>query len=125
MSYRTLEEKFIADYEHLEEENSSLRQKVKELESQLQKDSDGNFILDTMVNKAGRNKLFDDCMLYYAPRTLDGDKGLEEWAFEYCNDGGEIPTSVSFKEFFDYFIEEFENAWEEKYNEEVDECNEE
>lgn len=25
MGYRTLEEKFIADYEHLEEENSSLR----------------------------------------------------------------------------------------------------
>lgn len=74
MGYRTLEEKFITDYEHLEEENSSLRQKVKELESQLQKDSDGNFILDTMVNKAGRNKLFDDCTLYYAPRTLDGDK---------------------------------------------------
>lgn len=125
MGYRTLEEKFIADYEHLEEENSSLRQKVKELESQLQKDSDGNFILDTMVNKAGRNKLFDDCTLYYTPGTLGGDKGLEEWAFEYCNDGGKIPASVSFKEFFDYFEEEFESAWEEKYNEEVDECNEE
>lgn len=125
MSYRTLEEKFIADYEHLEEENSSLRQKVKELESQLQKDSGGNFILDTMVNKAGRNKLFDDCTWYYTPDTLNGDKGLEEWAFEYCNDGKKIPASVSFKEFFDYFIEEFESAWEEKYNEEVDECNEE
>lgn len=124
MGYRTLEEKFIADYEHLEEENSSLRQKVKELESQLQKDSDGNFILDTMVNKAGRNKLFDDCTLYYTPNTLGGDKGLEEWAFEYCNDGGKIPASVSFKEFFDYFEEEFNNAWEEEYDKEVDERNE-
>lgn len=124
MGYRTLEEKFIADYEHLEEENFNLRKKVEELESQLQKDSDGNFILDTMVNKAGRNKLFDDCTLCYTPGTLDGDKGLEEWAFEYCNDGIKIPTSVSFKEFFNYFIEEFESAWEKEYNEEVDKRNE-
>lgn len=124
MGYRTLEEKFIADYEYLEKENSNLRQKVEKLESQLQKNNGGNFILDTMVNKAGRNKLFDDCMRYYTPDTLNGDKGLKEWAFEYCDDGGKIPTSVSFEEFFDYFIEEFENAWEEKYNEEVDKCNE-
>lgn len=124
MGYRTLEEKFIADYEYLEKENSNLRQKVEELESQLQKNSDGNFILDTMVNKAGRNKLFDDYTLYYTPCTLKGNKELKKWAFEYCDDGGKIPTSVSFEEFFDYFIEEFENAWEEKYNEEVDRCNE-
>lgn len=65
MGYRTLEEKFIADYEYLEKENSNLRQKVEKLESQLQKNNVGNFILDTMVNKAGRNKLFDDCMRYY------------------------------------------------------------
>lgn len=124
MGYRTLEEKFIADYEYLEKENSNLRQKVEELESQLQKNSDGNFILDTMVNKAGRNKLFDNCTLYYTPCTLKGNKEFKKWAFEYCDDGGKIPTSVSFEEFFDYFIEEFENAWEEKYNEEVDRCNE-
>lgn len=124
MGYRTLEEKFIADYEYLEKENSNLRQKVAELESQLQKNNGGNFILDTMVNKAGRNKLFDNCTLYYTPGTLKGNKGLEEWAFEYCDDGGKIPTSVRFEEFFDYFIEEFENAWETKYNEEVDRCNE-
>lgn len=97
MSYRTLEEKFIADYEHLEEENSSLRQKVEELESQLQKDSCGNFILDTMVNKAGRNKLFDDCTCYYTPDTLNGDKGLEEWAFEYCNDGKKFQLQLVLK----------------------------
>ena len=125
MSYRTLEEKFLADYEYLEQENSSLRQKVEELESQLQKDSGGNFILDTMVNKAGRNKVFDDCnRRWRLPDTLNGDKGVKEWAFEYLNEGGNLPCSVSFEEFFDYFEEEFNNAWEEKYDEEVDERNE-
>ena len=85
MGYRTLEEKFIADYEYLEKENSNLRQKVEKLESQLQKNNGGNFILDTMVNKAGRNKIFDDCMRYYTPDTLNGDKGLKEYVAMYNN----------------------------------------
>ena len=61
MSYRTLEEKFLADFEALESENKRLRDEIVLLDAKLFEES-VNRVLDIAVKVAGRRKILDEVM---------------------------------------------------------------
>jgi hypothetical protein len=109
MSYRTLEERFLADYERLETENAELRKKLEETLAEMA-DKRTNIVLDNAVRKAGREKLFRDCT--WACRS-DMKDGFDAW----CLDRTYVPPQgVSKGEFIEYFADEFEQLWEQEYD---------
>lgn len=117
MIFRTLEEKFLADYARLEEENEMLKDELEEVESKLQ-DKKKNTIIDIMVMKKGKQAAFDSFCNYWTPKTYKGDRDFDEWAIELLD---KLPKSVSYEEARNYFEDELEAKWEEQYDEEVSE----
>ena len=120
MTYRTLEEKFLADFESLEKERNNLRSRVDELEQLLTKER-GNMLLDAMVKSEGRKVVFDRYTKHYGiPKTSLYEYG--EWCRRFIDDGygsePKPPNGVSAQEFVDYFEPEFSNAFDAQYERE-------
>lgn len=114
-NFKTLEEKFLNDYARLEEENEKLKAEIEQLKDQIAKQSK-NFVLDKMVSVEGRKVVFEKICNYWTPRTNKGECDFDAWAMDLMSN---LPRSVSFKEARDYFDDELELRYEEKYEEEV------
>lgn len=114
-NFKTLEEKFLNDYAKLEEENEKLKAEIEQLKDQIAKQPK-NFILDKMVSVEGRKAVFEKICSYWTPGTNKGECDFDAWAMDLMNN---LPSSVSFKEARDYFNDELELRYEEKYEEEV------
>jgi len=122
MAYRTLEEKFLADFEELERENEALRAKVQELLETVAETPKGNRLIENMVRDEGRKKVFEKYTVssWNEPSTEGYD--YDEWciryiAHDYC-DEPKLPKGISVNEFIDYFEAEFSAAFDAKFEEE-------
>lgn len=111
MAYRTLEEKFLADYEALEADNARLADRVLELEAIIAKDR-ANITLDALVKAEGRKKVFDDAVRMWSVPDV-GDRDFETWCHGYTYDHA-VPQGVSIQEFVDYFADEYVMTYEDK-----------
>ena len=116
MTYRTIEEKFLADFESLEQERNQLRSRVDELEALLTKER-GNMLLNAMVKSEGRKVVFGTFTKHYSiPKASLYE--YDEWCRKFIDDGytGEPkpPAGVSVQEFMDYFEPEFSDAFDAK-----------
>lgn len=114
--YRTIEEKFLADFEALEKENDALREHIAEFDAIIA-EKGGNITLDALVRAEGRKKVFADAVRSWGKPDV-GDRDFETWArvftYEY-----EIPHGVSMQEFIDYFEVEYQTEFETKIAEEL------
>ena len=107
MAYRTLEEKFLADYAALEAENAALVAKVAELEARFA-ERRTSFVLDTAVRHAGRKALFEKSVWKC---HSDMSEGFDAWCLDKLN---KAPDGVSKGELVEYFADEFERLWDEE-----------
>ena len=116
MTYRTIEEKFLADYEKLERENARLEGEVNDLKQQLEGlNAKTNITLDVAVRAAGRKEMINNVI--YSWRTCSAiNNDFEDWV-RYMADGN-IPKGVSFQEFIKYFEDELVEMYEEAYDKE-------
>lgn len=113
MSYRTLEEKFLADYEAMELENSELRKRVDELLAEIASGS-RNRVLDAAVRSAGRADVLQKSFCSWRTYSAN-DRDFETWV--QLSTEGYLPKGVSLKEFIDYFEEELGDRYERQYAE--------
>ena len=111
MSYRTLEEKFLADYEQLERERDELQAKVDELQERFE-DKRKDLVLDAAVRAAGRAKVLEDSFVSW--RTYDA-KGREFETWVQLMTENNLPKGVSLNEFISYFEHELYERYEEQY----------
>lgn len=121
MAYRTLEEKFLADFAELEAKNLQLTQELGALKAQLDESSKKTFVerkLQAMVITKGREDLFDSFTMYCAPDTYGGVRDFDEWCLAYIQDY-KLPCDVSRRAVINFFENEFQAAWEQAYEEEV------
>ena len=117
MSYRTLEEKFLADFEELEKENEALRDKIQELLEKLSEQK-GNRVLDAAVKSAGRAAVLEKSFIRW--RTYSAkDREFEVWVELMTEDN--LPKGVSLNEFIEYFDEELTERYEKQYEKDEDE----
>lgn len=113
MSYRTLEEKFLDDFEALEKENMALQDKVQELLEKLASQK-GNRVLDAAVRAAGRQAVLEKSFIRW--RTYSArDREFETWVQLMTED--QLPKGVSLNEFIEYFDEELTERYERQYEE--------
>lgn len=113
MSYRTLEEKFLADFEALEKENKALQEKVQELLEKLSAQK-GNRVLDAAVRSAGRAAVLEKSFIRW--RTYSAkDREFETWVQLMTEDN--LPKGVSLNEFIEYFDDELTERYEKQYEE--------
>lgn len=127
MAYRTLEEKFLADYEELEKQCNRMRSRIDELEAVLEEER-GNRMLDLMVKIEGRKAVFEQTVKKWGiPKTSTYE--YAEWCMKYIDEdyGGnpKLPKGVSVSEFVDYFEAEFDRAYEKQYEKEAQEAQKE
>ena len=113
MSYRTLEEKFLADYEALEKENMALQDKVQELLEKLAAQK-GNRVLDAAVRSAGRAAVLEKSFIRWRTYSAN-DREFETWVQLMTE--GNLPNGVSLNEFIEYFDEEITERYEKQYEE--------
>lgn len=123
MSYRTLEERFLAEMEELEKENARLKSRIENLEQTMTEER-VNMLLDAMVKSEGRKAVFGKFTKHYSiPKTSLYE--YREWCRRFIDDGygsePKPPVGVSVQEFVDYFEREFEEAYEAQYEKEQDE----
>lgn len=122
MAYRTLEEKFLADYEGLVRENEALRSKIQELLGKMAENK-GNILLDAMVRAEGRKAVFKENVKHYSTPSPTCCE-YREWCVKMIDEdfGGrkKLPDGVSVHEFVDYFEPEFCIAFDDAYSKEVD-----
>ena len=121
MSYRTLEEKFLADFEAMETVNQKLMLRVTELENQLV-ERRGNIVLDNMVRVEGRKEVFDNILGWkrmYPPKTTL--YSFDAWCEKWLSECADLPKGVSHQEIVDYFGKEFEAEYERKADEDAEE----
>lgn len=111
MSYRTLEEKFLADFEMLETEKKLLEVRVENLEQKLLVERK-NITLDALVRTEGRKKVFGDAVNNWSVPDV-GDRDFETWCHVYTYEHA-LPNGVSTQEFVDYFEDEYVTAFEAK-----------
>lgn len=116
MAYRTLEEKFLADFEELERENETLRERIRNLEESMA-ERKVNITLDALVRAEGRRKVFDDAVNTWSVPDV-GERDFETWCHVYTYTH-KVPQGVTIQEFVDYFAAEYETAYEDKIAEEV------
>lgn len=114
--FRTIEEKFLADFERLEKENESLRETVAELEGKL-RDERKNITLDALVRAEGRRKVFSEAVRSWGKPDV-GDRDFDTWVRVFTYEHN-IPQGVSMQEFIDYFEVEYQTEFEEKIAEEI------
>lgn len=115
-TYRTIEEKFLADFEKLERENDELREHIAELDAIIAERS-RNITLDALVRAEGRRKVFNDAVNTWSVPDV-GDRDFEAWCHVYTYEHA-LPKGVSIREFVDYFDDEYVTAYEGKIAEEV------
>lgn len=111
MSYRTLEEKFLADYEALENENRALQGKVQELLEKLAAQK-GNRVLDAAVRSAGRAAVLEESLIRWRTYSAN-DREFEVWVQLMTED--HLPKGVSLNEFIEYFDDELTERYEKQY----------
>ncbi len=111
MSYRTLEEKFLADYEALEKENRALQDKVQELADKLATQK-GNRVLDAAVRSAGRAAVLEKSFVRWRTYSAN-DRDYETWVQLMTEDY--LPKGVSLNEFIEYFDDELTERYEKQY----------
>ena len=121
MSFRTLEEKFLSDYEWLVNENDRLRRLVMRLEKAMEQQKK-NITLDARVRAEGRKAVLDGAVRRWSVPEVGG-RDFETWCLCYLIDD-RVPKGVSLNEFIEYFSEELEREYEGKIAEEVSERGE-
>ena len=109
-SYRTLEERFLAEYAALEEERDGLAARNAELEAELA-EKRTHIRLDAMVRAAGREKVLQGILGYRRAPTVS-DRSYEEWALQRIGDAFEKPGGASDQEIIDYFEPELTEEYE-------------
>lgn len=113
MGYRTLEEKFLADFEELENENKRLRDEIVQLDTKLFEES-VNRVLDIAVKTAGRREIIKRVMPSWNwASAVKND--FTEWVIRSSYEN-ELPVGVSMNDFITYFEDELTGAYEEKYS---------
>ena len=120
--FRTLEEKFLADFAALEAERDALREEVEALRKEFESKRE-SVTLDMMVREAGRKAVFDKYTDYRYPDTEK--HAYEEWCVKYIStdyyDKPKLPSGLSATEFVNYFAREFEAAYDEAMSQRGDE----
>ena len=116
MSYRTLEEKFLADFEELENENKRLRDEIAQLQAALSKET-VNRTLDVVVETAGRLAIIKNVMPTWN-RAKATENNFDEWVLKSAYEN-ELPKGVSIIDFIAYFEKELVSAYEDKYADET------
>ena len=119
MVFKTLEEKFLADFDKLQNENEELAKRVEELTEKIEQfnEKSRNITLDALVKAEGRKKVYDGAAKTWGVPDV-GDRDFNTWCVAYTWEH-QIPQGVSVQEFVDYFYEEYERAYEAKIAEEV------
>ena len=118
MSYRTLEEKFLADFDRLENANKELIIENERLQAALSENS-VNRVLDIAVKVAGRRKILEGIMPNWNMAHAS-TRDFEEWVIDSAYER-ELPGGVSMNDFITYFESELREAYEEKYAEDLKE----
>lgn len=121
MSYRTLEEKFLADLEKTEEANKILVLENRQLREALSEES-VNKVLDAAVRAAGRREVMWQVMPEWHRADALGNN-FDEWVKESAFEN-RLPSGVSMGEFIAYFDKELTAAYEDKYAEDTKEESE-
>lgn len=116
MSYRTLEEKFLADLEKMEEANKILVLENRQLQEALSEEI-GNKVLDAAVKAAGRREIMHQVMPEWHRADALGNN-FDEWIKESALED-RIPAGASMGEFITYFDKELTDAYEDKYAEDT------
>lgn len=109
-SYRTLEERFLAEYAALEEERDGLAARNAELEAELA-EKRTHIRLDAMVRAAGREKVLQGILGYRRAPSVS-DRSYEEWALQRIDEAFDKPGGASDQEIIDYFEPELTEEYE-------------
>lgn len=121
MAYRTLEEKFLADFAELQEGNHVLKEQVKALQEQLHPETRENKMvqkLKGMVVAEGRKALFNQAHQYALPDTNLGKRDYYSWCCAYMYRPF-LPDDISTATFVEFFDDEFQRAWDRAYERDI------
>ena len=119
MGYRTLEERFLADFEKLEELNKSLMVENLQLQKDFSENSE-NRVLDLAVKVAGRREIVKKVIPVWNRRNA-AENNFIDWVVKSSYQD-ELPPGVSINDFIKYFEDELTEAYEEKYAEDTKEA---